>query len=277
MDYMIKKYEFTEAQCVKLEAGKCYGLLITMQGSGYLHSSLGNWRLGSEELMVCKPGTISKLEYAGGKYPLKIMWMLFSPMLMDRISTEKTHVRVGFETNPNPVAVIRPGSKPLMLIKNLTAQMEAFPEEPNPYCFDLLEESTVKMFAALVLRSCASEDKHAIATHNAFSLDGVFSYIHAHLTEELTLDRLEKEFFVSSSYLNKEFKRRTGQTVHRYIVKVRLDLCRRYLEQGYSVSQIYRMAGFGGYNHFFKAFKKEYGITPKEYRKSLEKQLPPTE
>ena len=29
------------------------------------------------------------------------------------------------------------------------------------------------------------------------------------------------------------------------------------------------MGGFGGYNHFFRAFKQAYGMTPGEYRESL--------
>ncbi len=74
-----------------------------------------------------------------------------------------------------------------------------------------------------------------------------------------------KEFYVSRSHLIREFKKRTGQTVHSYIVQARPDLCRSYMEQGYSITEVYRMGGFGGYNHFFKAFKKVYGMTPKEY------------
>ena len=35
------------------------------------------------------------------------------------------------------------------------------------------------------------------------------------------------------------------------------------------IKEVYALGGFGGYNHFFRAFKKEYGMTPKEYYESL--------
>ena len=31
------------------------------------------------------------------------------------------------------------------------------------------------------------------------------------------------------------------------------------------ITEVAKTSGFGGYNHFFRAFKKEYGMTPKEY------------
>ena len=34
---------------------------------------------------------------------------------------------------------------------------------------------------------------------------------------------------------------------------------------GLPITEVYKTSGFGGYNHFFRAFKKEYGMTPKEY------------
>ena len=52
--------------------------------------------------------------------------------------------------------------------------------------------------------------------------------------------------------------------------KSRLDLCRKYIEQGKSIHEVYQLGGFGGYNHFFRAFRKEYGVTPKEYYRNLQ-------
>ena len=45
-------------------------------------------------------------------------------------------------------------------------------------------------------------------------------------------------------------------------------MCKKYILEGLPITEVYKMVGFGGYNHFFRAFKKEFGITPKEYYKS---------
>ena len=78
-------------------------------------------------------------------------------------------------------------------------------------------------------------------------------------------ERLEKEFFISKYHISREFKRQTGITVHQYIVKAKLDLCKRLLEKGYPMTEIYKICGLGNYNNLFRAFKREFGITPGEY------------
>ena len=47
-------------------------------------------------------------------------------------------------------------------------------------------------------------------------------------------------------------------------------MSRRYIEQGKSIREVYALGGFGGYNHFFRAFKKEYGVTPMQYYNNLQ-------
>jgi len=101
-------------------------------------------------------------------------------------------------------------------------------------------------------------------------MDDIFIYIREHLTEDISLERLENEFYVSRYHIVREFKKMTGETPHSYIVKSRLDLCRHYIEQGKSIREVYALGGFGGYNHFFRAFKKEYGVTPMQYYNNLQ-------
>lgn len=131
--------------------------------------------------------------------------------------------------------------------------------------------SLLTMILVLALRSSVQEDvqiktnkkKHVV-------MDDIFIYIREHLTEDISLERLENEFYVSRYHIVREFKKMTGETPHSYIVKSRLDLCRHYIEQGKSIREVYALGGFGGYNHFFRAFKKEYGVTPMQYYNNLQ-------
>lgn len=268
--YSIKQIKFTHPNKFRLATADEFGFFLTSRGISTI-SDLGS--VGADDLLIFKPNQVLELEYTGGRVPLIAIWLRITTLRMQSCSSEQTDILSSFSVNPMPVVRIRTHSPLLMLIKNLVLQLVSLPNEKIRFGIDLIEQSTLQMFLALTLKICILEDPHRKKMErkadNQLSLDDVFSYIHTHLTEDLSLSHLEQEFYVSRHHLIREFKKRTGQTVHQYIIKARLDMCRRYIEQGYSISDTYRMGGFGGYNHFFRAFKNTYGITPKEYYRAI--------
>lgn len=263
---MVKEIKMDKPGKLRLKTMDTMGFFLVMQGSVNI-KNIGKMNL--DNLLLCKPQQLLELEYTGGRIPLSAMWVRLPLDKIREQATEKTDLLAAFHLNPAPVVMVRPRSDMLMLVKSLVLQLVRLPAEKVQFASDVMERATVGMFLVFVLQAFATEDPHRIKPEKTsraqFSLDEVFRYIHTHLTEDLTLEVLEKEFYVSRSHLIREFKKRTGQTVHSYILRARLDLCRNYIEQGYSITEVYRMGGFGGYNHFFKAFKKVYGIPPKEY------------
>lgn len=119
----------------------------------------------------------------------------------------------------------------------------------------------------LHLNRMAYERTHPVRQPETAALyQAICNFIETHIEEDLSLDRLSNEFFVSKYHIAHMFKDNLGISIHQYITKKRLSLCQQAIQGDMSITEAYQTFGFGDYSSFFRAFKKEYGISPKEYK-----------
>lgn len=95
-------------------------------------------------------------------------------------------------------------------------------------------------------------------------------YIRDNFMYELSLASVAKHVNLSPTYLSKKFKSSTGFGCWEYIVLVRVQAaCVMLLETNKSITEIATACGFRNSNYFGDVFKKEKGISPLQYRKTI--------
>lgn len=111
------------------------------------------------------------------------------------------------------------------------------------------------------------EQEHPATPKEELSLyENLISFIEGHLEEDLSLDQLANEFFVNKYHIAHVFKENLGMSVHQYITKKRLAQCKDAILNNADIMEASLQCGFSDYSSFYRAFKKEYGSSPKEFK-----------
>ena len=87
--------------------------------------------------------------------------------------------------------------------------------------------------------------------------------------DTIDLNRISGQLGVSTNHLARLFKRQLGLTPMRYITGLRVEKAAELLRQENSgILEIAYMTGFNSLSRFYKCFKAQTGLTPKEQQKN---------
>lgn len=92
-------------------------------------------------------------------------------------------------------------------------------------------------------------------------------YINENITQPLSLDSISERFYISKYYLCREFKKKIGMGIGKYITHKRILLTKDLYSSGKNLTEACISAGFGDYSSFYVAYKKMYGCSPKNILK----------
>jgi two-component system response regulator YesN len=92
------------------------------------------------------------------------------------------------------------------------------------------------------------------------------NYIKQNYNQEISLETVSKNVYVSNYYLSHLFREELDMTFSDYLNKTRIEQSINLMkENGLNIQEIAAKVGFNDANYFTKTFKKYYGVTPKNY------------
>ena len=98
-------------------------------------------------------------------------------------------------------------------------------------------------------------------------IDRIITYIEKNYANKITLEDTAKEFHISTSTLGKLFFHKLDISFYQFVTQRRLINAKLQIEEGASMEEAALACGFCDYSAFYRVFKKEYGISPREYKK----------
>lgn len=203
----------------------------------------------------------------GVPYERIVLWL--NQSFMDKHSSKECDLSTCFElAAARKYNLLRPEPELLRNLRPILAQLEAAGKNSD-FGYRILRNALFMQFIVSINRMFLGIEKEPGDADVEYdkAIEGVIEYINGHLGEELTIDSLAASFFLSKYYLMHRFKKQTGYSIHNYIQQKRLIKAHLMIKEGMASAQVCGECGFGDYSSFVRAFKKMFGLSPRNYYK----------
>ena len=104
-------------------------------------------------------------------------------------------------------------------------------------------------------------------------INTILLFIDENLNSELSLETIANLGFYSPFHFHRIFKAITNETLNSYITRKRIEKTASILlhQKNVSITELSLQCGFNSNSSFTRTFKKFYGLSPSELRKSKPK------
>ncbi|MBA1393205.1 AraC family transcriptional regulator, partial [Lactobacillus sp. XV13L] len=94
-------------------------------------------------------------------------------------------------------------------------------------------------------------------------------YMNKNFVHKVKMNDIARKCSISSSQLSRDFKKYTGLSLHRYLLKTRIKEAKRMLVQDTTIplERVAAACGFTDASHLYKKIKEATGMAPGEFRK----------
>lgn len=198
----------------------------------------------------------------------------FNASLLESLSTSECNLATCFDTQSPTYTNLYQFSEAQQ--REIDYILQGLLNEQNGSRFgtSLAEQTLLTQFFLLINRASIEESQMpALFDPAAQLVRQVIDYMEQHYAESITLELLEKKFYLSRYQITRDFTRLVGCPPYRYLLQKRLQHAQRLLNIGITPQQVAIQCGFSDYTNFYRRFKNVYGISPRAYCKQHDKNL----
>ena len=173
-------------------------------------------------------------------------------------------------------------TKNLLLVANTLFRRSAYIGGVPPiYLDELSEKWAIKIEQTVSLKDldnlhlqminsyCLLTKEHSLSKYSPIVKQALM-FINLNISSNLTVKRVAQEVSLSPDYLTRLFKKELGVNIITYINRKRIHTSLELLKNtNLSIEEIGDLIGLSNTSYFYTIFKREIGVSPKQYRNSL--------
>jgi len=240
-------------------------IFILLSGNVDYTIDQGMYQLKDYDIIIVPPHKLHKLAVHNSDTPYKRMVLWVSKSYLEKLSSTSTDLYDEiFRFTKNENYLIRNPEFTFFIKPYLHSIIQL--EKEGLYGTDILIENKIKEFFVLLNRFLIDKQKNNVRAITNPIVTEVVKYIKENLSGDLSLPTIASALNFDASYISHTFTNVMGTTLHKYIIKKRLNEAKKLLEQNKSVKEIVTLIGFNDESHFIQVFKKVYGCTPRQYK-----------
>lgn len=218
------------------------------------------------DIVALRPALLHKTSYPEGDPCKRLIIQFVIPPMISQFEGCMQHI---YSIFAGECPIYRFEERPKKAVLEKLNDIYYLSQSPNELTDLAIHNKFIEFLSIIYL----NRDKNVYT--NRSDLDGITNkiynitaFIHGHYAEELSLESISREFFISSYYLSHQFKRITGFTLTDYISLTRVRNAQTLLLSTETpITEIAFLCGFTSFSQFNRAFHKFLKVSPSGFRK----------